>query len=153
MGYGHHAVNGTRYCVYGNYMIVPAFGISGTEGINHDNSQDVDLLMHAAYDHCNSTSCVLMVNPMHHRTQNQLHLHFRHYNGGGAHLKFRSKSWHATTATTPLSGTISTSARTARLRRTAISQMCSARWSKPTAIIPSPTRESPSSRVHVETRT
>jgi len=85
--YGHHAVNGTRYCVYGNYMIVPAFGISGTEGINHDNSQDVDLLMHAAYDHCNSTSCVLMVNPMHHRTQNQLHLHFRHYNGGGAHLK------------------------------------------------------------------
>jgi hypothetical protein len=82
--YSH--VNST-YCVYGHYMIVPKFPISGTESIDAGNAAGVDHVMRAAHDRCNHTGCVLMVNPAHHRTQDQLHLHFRHYNGYGHHLK------------------------------------------------------------------
>lgn len=75
------------YCDFGGYMIVPTFPISGTESITRSNAGDVDYLMVAAYNRCSSSSCVLMVNPIMHRTQNQLHLHYRHYNAGGTILK------------------------------------------------------------------
>lgn len=78
----------SKYCVMSGYTIVPSFPISGTESINKDNSIHVDPIMDAAYTHCSSSRCVLMVNPKGHRTQEQLYIHYRHYNNNaGLRLK------------------------------------------------------------------
>lgn len=85
--YISRACHGPRYCVLGNYMIVPGFPCAGMEAINGGNAGKFDYLMGAAKSRCGSTSCVLITNPIHHRTQDQMHIHYRHYNGGGHHLK------------------------------------------------------------------
>jgi len=83
-----HANPDNKYCVMSGYTVVPAFPITGTESINVRNSMHVDPIMDAAYEKCSSSKCVLMVNPRGHRTQEQLYIHYRHYNnGGGSRLK------------------------------------------------------------------
>jgi len=75
----------SQYCVMSGYTIVPSFPITGTESINQGNSIHVDPIMDAAYTHCSSSKCVLMVNPKGHRTQEQLYIHYRHYNNNAGH--------------------------------------------------------------------
>jgi len=80
---GHH------YCVVGGYMIVIGAPVAGMESINLANARSFDYLFTLARDHCSDTHCVLITNPNHFRTQDQLHIHFRHYNFGGTLLKHR----------------------------------------------------------------
>lgn len=81
--------NGVQYCVLGGYMIVPGWFVAGTESINGGNAWRYNFLMAAARRRCGSPDCVLITNPVGYRTQEQLHIHYRHYNGGGAALKTR----------------------------------------------------------------
>lgn len=85
--YLYAACHGRSYCVMGNYMIVAGFPCPGMESINGGNAGSFDFLMSAARARCSSQNCVLITNPVGHRTQEQLHIHYRYYNGGGAHLK------------------------------------------------------------------
>lgn len=78
-----------RYCVVNGYLIVPGRSMPGMEAINSHTAGHWDFLWGAARSQCGSDSCVLITNPVGHRTQDQLHIHFRHYNGGGAALKGR----------------------------------------------------------------
>mmetsp|Transcript_97939 Transcript_97939/g.255539 ORF Transcript_97939/g.255539 Transcript_97939/m.255539 type:complete len:294 (+) Transcript_97939:88-969(+) len=78
---------GPRYCVMGGYMIVPGFYAAGMESINRGNAGSFDYLMYAAHDMCGGTSCVLVTNPVGFRTQNELHIHFRHLDNDGPNLK------------------------------------------------------------------
>lgn len=87
--YLFRACHGKHYCVINGYMIVPGRAVSGMESINGGNAGSLDFLMRAARGRCGSSSCVLITNPVGFRTQDQLHIHFRHYNGGGAGLKKR----------------------------------------------------------------
>ncbi|CAE8626854.1 unnamed protein product, partial [Polarella glacialis] len=80
---------GHDYCVIGGYMIVPGQDVAGMESINGGSAGSFDHLMQAARAQCGSTSCVLVTNPVGFRTQDQLHIHFRNYNGGGAAMKSR----------------------------------------------------------------
>merc|ERR1719203_2786847 len=68
-------------------MIVPGRAVRGMESINGRNAGSFDYLMEAAKDRCGDAHCVLITNPQHYRTQEQLHIHYRHYNGGGSVLK------------------------------------------------------------------
>jgi len=74
---------GRSYCIFGGYMVVPGEATAGMESINSGNAHHYDYLMGIARSHCGSPSCVLLTNPMGHRTQDQLHIHFRHFNGLG----------------------------------------------------------------------
>jgi len=81
---------GPAFCVLHGYMIVPGFYAAGMESINAGNAASFDYLMAAAKDKCSSPSCVLITNPAHHRTQDQLHIHYRYMNfWGGRSLKRR----------------------------------------------------------------
>lgn len=83
------ACQGRSYCIMGGYMVVPGQPVAGMESINGGNAASFDYLMAVARDQCSSPDCVLITNPVHHRTQDQLHIHFRHFSGGGAGLKAR----------------------------------------------------------------
>mmetsp|Transcript_95490 Transcript_95490/g.267460 ORF Transcript_95490/g.267460 Transcript_95490/m.267460 type:complete len:289 (+) Transcript_95490:93-959(+) len=74
---------GRPYCVLGGYMVVPGKPVPGMESINSGNAKSFDYLMSVAHSMCSGTGCVLITNPVHHRTQDQLHIHFRHFNGLG----------------------------------------------------------------------
>ncbi|CAJ1343978.1 unnamed protein product [Effrenium voratum] len=78
------------YCAIGGYMIVAGQGSAkGMETIHGSNAGYYDSMMHAAYSRCTSGSCVLITNPVGHRTQSRFHIHYRHYNGAGSSLKHR----------------------------------------------------------------
>merc|ERR1719382_367774 len=77
----------TSYCIIGGYMVVPGKPCPGMEAINGGTAGSYDYLMKVAKDRCQDTHCVLITNPVHFRSQDQLHIHYRHYNGGGAELK------------------------------------------------------------------
>lgn len=60
----------------------------GLEDINEDNIGYYNAGMRAARARCGGPDCALIVNPMHHRTVEQFHIHFAHYQGKyGADLK------------------------------------------------------------------
>mmetsp|Transcript_15016 Transcript_15016/g.41147 ORF Transcript_15016/g.41147 Transcript_15016/m.41147 type:complete len:295 (-) Transcript_15016:121-1005(-) len=83
---------GRPYCVLGGYMVVPGKPVPGMESINSGNAKSFDYLMSVAHSMCSGTGCVLITNPVHHRTQDQLHIHFRQYNPKGASVKKRLES-------------------------------------------------------------
>jgi len=68
---------GRPYCVFGNYMVVPGKPCPGMEAINGGNARSYDYLFGVARSRCGDPGCVLMTNPVGHRTQDQLHIHFR----------------------------------------------------------------------------
>mmetsp|Transcript_109398 Transcript_109398/g.316231 ORF Transcript_109398/g.316231 Transcript_109398/m.316231 type:complete len:283 (+) Transcript_109398:70-918(+) len=80
---------GRPYCILGGYMVVPGKPVAGMESINSGNAASFDYLMSVAHSMCGGTGCVLITNPVHHRTQDQLHIHFRHYNAKGGAVKKR----------------------------------------------------------------
>mmetsp|Transcript_34429 Transcript_34429/g.97817 ORF Transcript_34429/g.97817 Transcript_34429/m.97817 type:complete len:302 (+) Transcript_34429:54-959(+) len=79
--------HGRSYCVMWGYLVMPGRPCTGTEEINGGNARDYDFLFNVAKNQCNGDHCVLIVNPMHHRTQEQLHIHFRKYSGDGDNMK------------------------------------------------------------------
>lgn len=85
----YNACHGPRYCIIGSYMIVPGWPVAGMEDINGGNAGEYDFLMAAARAQCGSPSCVLITNPVGHRSQEQFHIHYRQYNGGGSAVKSR----------------------------------------------------------------
>jgi len=92
---------GPRYCVLGGYMVVPGFAVAGMENINGGNAASFDYLMSAARSSCGSAGYVLITNPVGYRTQDQLHIHYRHLTEGGTSLKRRleqavcgKQGWH-----------------------------------------------------------
>lgn len=90
------------YCVMGGYLVVAGRPDAiGMESINAGDAGYYNSMMSAADRYCGGPSCVLITNPMHHRTQSRFHIHFRHYNGHGAALKSRMEKavcgksgWH-----------------------------------------------------------
>lgn len=80
---------GRIYCVFGNYMVVPGRPCPGMEAINGGNAHNYDYLFGVARSLCGDPGCVLMTNPVGHRTQDQLHIHFRRFNKMGPSLKAR----------------------------------------------------------------
>jgi len=85
--YLYQACRGPAYCQIAGYMIVPGHQVTGMENINGHSAGSFDYLMSAAKDRCSGPSCVLITNPVGHRTQSQFHIHYRHYNEGGAAVK------------------------------------------------------------------
>uniref|UniRef100_A0A7S1QUI3 Uncharacterized protein n=1 Tax=Alexandrium catenella TaxID=2925 RepID=A0A7S1QUI3_ALECA len=82
--------NNGGYCVMGGYSVVAGRSSAvGMESINAGNVRYYDVLMYAAVRHCSHFSCVLITNPMHHRTQSRFHINYRHVNDAGANLKRR----------------------------------------------------------------
>mmetsp|Transcript_74256 Transcript_74256/g.194737 ORF Transcript_74256/g.194737 Transcript_74256/m.194737 type:complete len:298 (-) Transcript_74256:128-1021(-) len=77
------------YCNLAGHMIVPRERCDSMERINGGNAQHYDQFMNAAYRYCSSPGCVLVTNPVGHRTQNQLHIHYWQMNGHGHALKRR----------------------------------------------------------------
>mmetsp|Transcript_5834 Transcript_5834/g.16903 ORF Transcript_5834/g.16903 Transcript_5834/m.16903 type:complete len:278 (-) Transcript_5834:114-947(-) len=71
------ACHGRSYCVFGGYMVVPGRPCAGMESINGGNAHSYDYLFGVARRYCGGPGCVLMTNPVGHRTQDQLHIHFR----------------------------------------------------------------------------
>mmetsp|Transcript_17672 Transcript_17672/g.21696 ORF Transcript_17672/g.21696 Transcript_17672/m.21696 type:complete len:137 (-) Transcript_17672:96-506(-) len=59
------------------------------ESIHSSNVGYYDSMLRAAYHRCAGGSCVIITNPVGHRTQSRFHIHYRRYNGGGANLKRR----------------------------------------------------------------
>jgi len=100
--YFYRACRGPRYCVINGYMIVPGFPVAGMENIDGRNAGVFDYLMYEGQKHCGSTSCVLIINPVHHRTQEQMHIHYRTLNYDGHHeqrklesvLCHSDRGWH-----------------------------------------------------------
>lgn len=90
--YIYRQCKGRHTCVLNGYMIAPGEPLRGMEDISGGNAGKWDYLWSAAEHQCGSDSCVLISNPIHFRTQHQMHLHYRHYNGGGASLKSRLES-------------------------------------------------------------
>lgn len=86
------ACQGRKYCIMGGYMVVPGWPVTGMEEINGGNAGQYDFLMSVSRDQCGSPNCVLITNPVGHRTQEQLHIHYRHYDAGGAAMKSRLES-------------------------------------------------------------
>mmetsp|Transcript_54769 Transcript_54769/g.158459 ORF Transcript_54769/g.158459 Transcript_54769/m.158459 type:complete len:271 (-) Transcript_54769:127-939(-) len=87
--YLYRVCRGRTACVINGYMVVPGEPLRGMEDINGGNAGSYDFLFSVARSRCGSNSCVLITNPIHYRTQHQMHIHYRHYNGGGAALKKR----------------------------------------------------------------
>lgn len=87
--YLYHACQGRAACVINGYLVVPGAPLRGMEDINGANAAQWDFLFSVAQGQCGSPSCVIITNPVHHRTQHQMHLHYRQYNDGGAALKSR----------------------------------------------------------------
>mmetsp|Transcript_93348 Transcript_93348/g.278718 ORF Transcript_93348/g.278718 Transcript_93348/m.278718 type:complete len:240 (+) Transcript_93348:56-775(+) len=82
--------NNGAYCAMGGYLIVAGKADAvGMETINGGNVGYYDNLMYAAGRRCGGPNCVLITNPMHHRTQSRFHIHYRFYNGAGSSLKHR----------------------------------------------------------------
>lgn len=80
--------NGVAYCMSGGYMVVAGESRAhGMENINYGDVSYYDKLGRAALRGCSNSYCVIMTNPVGHRTQDRFHIHYRYYNGGGAHLK------------------------------------------------------------------
>ncbi|CAK9099082.1 Protein ILITYHIA [Durusdinium trenchii] len=89
-GFLANMCHGVGYCAIGGYMIVAGHGDAhGMESIHGSNAGYYDSMLRAAYNRCASGSCVLITNPVGHRTQSRFHIHYRHFNGGGASLKKR----------------------------------------------------------------
>lgn len=63
--------HGRSYCVMWGYLVMPGRPCTGTEEINGGNARDYDFLFNVAKNQCNGDHCVLIVNPMHHRTQDR----------------------------------------------------------------------------------
>jgi len=62
----------------------------GLEVVTEDNKKYYDAGMYAAKKRCGGPECCLIVNPMHHRTVEQFHIHFFRYQGSYAeNLKAR----------------------------------------------------------------
>jgi len=81
--------NNGRYCIW-NYLITSGRKDAiGIESINAHNVGYYDGLMSAARGVCGGPQCVIMVNPMHHRTQSRFHIHARRYSKRGGPLKQR----------------------------------------------------------------
>mmetsp|Transcript_54776 Transcript_54776/g.158486 ORF Transcript_54776/g.158486 Transcript_54776/m.158486 type:complete len:291 (+) Transcript_54776:63-935(+) len=78
---------GMPYCVFGNYMVVPGKPCPGMESINGGNAHSYDYLFGVARAFCGYRGCVLMTNPVGHRTQDQLHIHFRHMIKSGPQMQ------------------------------------------------------------------
>jgi len=96
---------GHGWCVMGRpapYMIVAGKSSAvGMESINGGNVGYFNSMMNAAWSHCGGSNCVLITNPRGFRTQSRFHIHFRHMNGHGHHLKqqmeqkvCKSGGWH-----------------------------------------------------------
>lgn len=66
---------------------MPGSPCAGTEEINGGNAGSYDFLFNVANGQCGDANCVSIVNPIRHRTQEQLHIHFRHYNDVGTVMK------------------------------------------------------------------
>lgn len=76
------------YCIISGYMVVPGAAVAGMETINGTNAASFDTLMDTARSRCDDpVICVLITNPVGFRTQDQLHIHYQHFNPVGAHLK------------------------------------------------------------------
>lgn len=89
-GFLANLCHGTSYCAIAGYMIVAGHGdAKGMESIHNSNVGYYDSMLRAAYNRCASGSCVIITNPVGHRTQSRFHIHYRRYNGGGASLKHR----------------------------------------------------------------
>jgi len=82
----YSACKGRKYCVMG-YLIAPGVACAGTEEITTTNAASYDYLFDVAYSQCPIGRCVYIVNPQQYRTEEQLHIHFRHYNGIGARVR------------------------------------------------------------------
>mmetsp|Transcript_11955 Transcript_11955/g.24287 ORF Transcript_11955/g.24287 Transcript_11955/m.24287 type:complete len:228 (-) Transcript_11955:132-815(-) len=74
----------------------------GMESINIGNVGYYDKGMDAARARCGGPGCALITNPVHHRSINQFHIHFVHYQGYGASLKSKAEArvcgkpgWHS----------------------------------------------------------
>lgn len=79
-----------NFCIVGNYMVVPGWPAPGMESINLGNAGRYDPLMYRAHQQCGGIHCVLITNPYGHRTQDQLHIHYKGYNPtAGSALKAR----------------------------------------------------------------
>merc|ERR1711933_683241 len=65
---------------------------AGLESIDSGNVGYYDQGMYAARARCGSAGCALIVNPPGHRTVNQFHIHFVHYQSYGRDLKRRLES-------------------------------------------------------------
>lgn len=87
--YLYHACAGQAACVINNYLVVPGAPLRGMEDINGTNAAHWDFLFTVAQGQCGAESCVLITNPVGHRTQHQMHIHYRQYNADGAALKKR----------------------------------------------------------------
>jgi len=93
---------GHGWCLVGGYMIVAGQNSAvGMESIHGSNTGYYNSMMNAAWSHCGSPSCVLITNPRGFRSQSRFHIHFRHMNGHGQHLKkqmenqvCKSGGWH-----------------------------------------------------------
>jgi hypothetical protein len=80
--------NNGGYCSMMGYMIVAGRKDAvGMETIHGSNMGYYNGMMAAAHANCGSSGCVLITNPRGHRTQSRFHIHFRHFNSHGAHLK------------------------------------------------------------------
>lgn len=89
-GFLANLCHGTSYCAIAGYMIVAGHGdAKGMESIHNSNVGYYDSMLRAAYNRCASGSCVIITNPVGHRTQSRFHIHYRRFNGGGASLKHR----------------------------------------------------------------
>lgn len=64
----------------------------GIENVNSGNVGYYDRGMDAARSRCGGSGCALLTNPPGHRTVQQFHIHFIHYQGYGASLKHRLES-------------------------------------------------------------
>ena len=54
---------------------------TAAEVVTEDNKKYYDAGMYAAKKRCGGPECCLIVNPMHHRTVEQFHIHFFRYQG------------------------------------------------------------------------
>lgn len=85
----YHACRGRSVCVVNGYLVIPGAPLRGMEDINGGSAGRWDYLWSVARSQCGGEHCVLISNPAGFRTQHQMHLHYRAYNGGGAAMKRR----------------------------------------------------------------
>jgi len=89
-GYLANSCRNGGYCVMAGYLIVAGKGGAvGMESINGGNVGYYNHMMSAAYHRCGGSNCVLITNPRGFRSQSRFHIHYRHMNGHGSHLKSR----------------------------------------------------------------
>lgn len=84
----YNSCKGHSMCILYGFMVVPGSPLRGMEDISSGTAGAWDFLWPIARSHCGS-NCVLLTNPVNHREQHQMHVHFRQYQSGGAALKSR----------------------------------------------------------------